>query len=223
MTESSLIKLITLGEGQNLEFKQAMPDDLGKELCAFANSAGGRILIGVSDDGSIKPLHDINGLMSQIQDCARNCEPPIQIEAETIANVIIVGIKPSRDKPHSSTGLFYLREGANAQRISRSQIKDFFFKEGLLYFDSAVNPEFKIEKDLLPDSYASFIKEAGIGADLDMNDTLRNIGLLLDDGMTNAGALVLGKSASRYLVSASVTCALFQGTTKTKILDQKSI
>jgi len=192
MTESSLLKLISLGEGQNLEFKQSMPDDLGKELCAFANSAGGRILLGVTDDGTIKPLHDINRLTSQIQDCARNCEPPIQIEVETVMNVIIIGMKSSRDKPHSSKGLFYLREGANAQRMSRTQIKDFFFKEGLLYFDSAVNPAFKIEKDLLPESYAAFIKEADIGADLDMRDTLRNIGLLLDEGMTNAGTLVLG-------------------------------
>jgi len=192
MTESSLLKLISLGEGQNLEFKQSMPDDLGKELCAFANSVGGRILLGVTDDGTIKPLHDINRLTSQIQDCARNCEPPIQIEVETVMNVIIIGMKSSRDKPHSSKGLFYLREGANAQRMSRTQIKDFFFKEGLLYFDSAVNPAFKIEKDLLPKSYAAFIKEADIGADLDMRDTLRNIGLLLDEGMTNAGTLVLG-------------------------------
>jgi hypothetical protein len=34
-------------------------------------------------------------------------------------------------------------------------------------------------------------------------------------------ALILGKQGSRYLISATVMCALFQGTTKTKILDQK--
>jgi predicted HTH transcriptional regulator len=43
MTPSALHKLINLGEGQSLEFKQSLPDDLGRKLCAFANSAGGKI------------------------------------------------------------------------------------------------------------------------------------------------------------------------------------
>jgi len=51
--------------------------------------------------------------------------------------------------------------------------------------------------------------------------TLRNIGLLVDEGMTNAGCLVLSRNIVRFVVSATITCALFQGTTKTKILDQK--
>ena len=221
MTQAALRKLISLGEGQNLEFKQSLPEDLGRELCAFANSAGGKILIGVSDDGSIKPLANLNKLVSQAQDHARNCEPPVAADVQTIGGVIVIEVKSSREKPHSSKGLFFLRKGANAQRMSRTQIKEFFFKEGLLYFDSAINPRFNFEKDLSPERYAAFAREAGIGADLEMLDVLRNVGLVTDDGMTNAGSLVLGKAGSRYLISATLTCALFQGNNKVKILDQK--
>ena len=39
--------------------------------------------------------------------------------------------------------------------------------------------------------------------------------------MTNAGALLLGKEGSRYLISATITCACFRGRPKPKILDQK--
>ena len=63
MTQAALRRLISLGEGQSLEFKQSLPDDLGRELCAFANSAGGKILIGVADDGSIKPLANLNKIV----------------------------------------------------------------------------------------------------------------------------------------------------------------
>lgn len=125
MTKTALRRLISLGEGQSLEFKQSFPDDLGRELCAFANSAGGRILIGVADDGSIRPLPNLNKLVSQVQDYARNCEPPVAVEVQTIGGIIIVEVKSSRDKPHSSKGLFYLREGANAQRMSRTQIREY--------------------------------------------------------------------------------------------------
>lgn len=51
----SLYRLISKGEGQSLEFKAAVPDvqHLAREIAAFANSGGGKILLGVRDDGSI--------------------------------------------------------------------------------------------------------------------------------------------------------------------------
>ena len=221
MTETALRRLISLGESQTLEFKQALPEDLGRELCAFANSAGGMILIGVSNTGVITPLSSMNRCLSQVQDHARNCEPPVSVDVEVVSDVIVIKVRSSREKPHSSRGIFYLREGANSQKMSRSQIKEFFFKEGLLYFDSAMNNQYKIERDLSQSEYAAFAKYAGIDPNLDMLDTLRNISLVTDDGMTNAGCLVLSRTIAKFLVSATVTCALFQGTTKTKILDQK--
>jgi hypothetical protein len=42
-----------------------------------------------------------------------------------------------------------------------------------------------------------------------------------DGRKTNAGALVFGRRGSEFLVSATVTCALFRGTDKVKVLDQK--
>ena len=159
MTQSALRKLISLREGQSLEFKQSLPDDFGRELCAFANSSGGKILIGVSDNGSIKPLANLNKLVSQVQDHARNCEPSIAVDVETVGGVIVIEIKSSPDKPHSSKGLFYLREGANAQRMSRKQVKEFFTKEGLLYFDAEANIRFKLDKDLGKNEYAAFAKK----------------------------------------------------------------
>ena len=49
MNSLSLSNLIALGEGFTTEFKRSMPSDLGREICAFANSTGGVILIGVDD------------------------------------------------------------------------------------------------------------------------------------------------------------------------------
>ncbi|MCC6835531.1 MAG: ATP-binding protein, partial [Cytophagales bacterium] len=48
-------KLALEGEGLHLEFKRkaAHPEKIVRELIAFANTAGGTLLIGVDDDGSI--------------------------------------------------------------------------------------------------------------------------------------------------------------------------
>jgi ATP-dependent DNA helicase RecG len=221
LDRDELKKLAALGEGQNLEFKQSLSNDLGRELCAFANTTGGRILIGVTDSGELKPLKNINTVASRIQNHAHSCEPPVSIDIEVVEGIIMVTVEPSGSKPHSSHGIFYLREGANCQKMNREQIRDFFYKEGALYFDSQINVTFDIQKDLEARHYTRFAEAAGIPADMETGNALHNIGLLKTEGLTNAGVLLLCGNAVPFFPSATVTCALFQGTTKTKILDTK--
>ena len=50
-----LKKLISAGENLRLEFKAKAnhPDKLARSMCAFANSSGGILLLGINDDGTI--------------------------------------------------------------------------------------------------------------------------------------------------------------------------
>jgi ATP-dependent DNA helicase RecG len=221
MQHSGLTRLIALGEGQHLEFKRGVSDDLGREIVSFANAVGGTILIGVEDNGTVVGVSNHNRLKGQVQSHARNCDPPVAVTVESAGTVLVVTIPQSRDKPHASGGKYYLREGATAQQMSRTQMREFFFKEGLVYFDAMVNTQFDVKRDLHTARYRQFAKAASIPSSLDMTDTLRNLGLLTRAGMTNAGALVLGKQGSRFLVNSTVSCALFRGTDKAKVLDHK--
>ncbi len=58
MTKTDLYELIVRGENSSVEFKRDDVDNraLAKELVAFANLYGGRVLLGVDDDGSIRGL-----------------------------------------------------------------------------------------------------------------------------------------------------------------------
>ena len=53
MTQGELVELLRNGEGSGLEFKldDVAPQDLAREIVAFANFRGGRILLGVDDEG----------------------------------------------------------------------------------------------------------------------------------------------------------------------------
>ena len=51
MNKEELRGLIETGEGYTLDFKEGIPSDLGRHICAFANASGGRIILGVRDDG----------------------------------------------------------------------------------------------------------------------------------------------------------------------------
>lgn len=52
----SLTPLLLAGEGYHTEFKQSLDKSFVEEACAFANSGGGRILLGVADSGVIKGI-----------------------------------------------------------------------------------------------------------------------------------------------------------------------
>jgi len=56
LTPMDIKSLVSSGEGYNVEFKIRVPANvkkLSEEICAFANAAGGVLLIGVSDDNII--------------------------------------------------------------------------------------------------------------------------------------------------------------------------
>ena len=60
MTSKDVLDIIQSGENFYIEFKEekVKAKDLGEEIVAFANSEGGTILIGVSDDGNITGITD---------------------------------------------------------------------------------------------------------------------------------------------------------------------
>ena len=58
MNKAELIELIRSGENSGVEFKrdEIHPDDLAKEFSAMLNFEGGKILLGVENNGHIKGL-----------------------------------------------------------------------------------------------------------------------------------------------------------------------
>ena len=60
MTIEEVRRYVANGEGQYVEFKLRVPEPsrFAKEVVAFANSNGGRVFIGVDDDGTIVGVKD---------------------------------------------------------------------------------------------------------------------------------------------------------------------
>jgi ATP-dependent DNA helicase RecG len=58
MIKSDLLQLIANGENSGVEFKRddLRPEQLAKEIVALANLKGGKVLLGVEDDGSISGI-----------------------------------------------------------------------------------------------------------------------------------------------------------------------
>ena len=102
MNSLSLSNLIALGEGFTTEFKRSMPSDLGREICAFANTTGGVILIGVDDAGTAVGVREHNRLKSQVQSIARSADPPVAVEVASEGGVLCVTVPQQHGKPYEA-------------------------------------------------------------------------------------------------------------------------
>ena len=221
MNEETLQDLIALGEGFTSEFKQSVSRDLGREICAFANAPGGVVLIGVDDNAHIVGVSDHNRLSSQVQSIARSADPVIAGEVAMTGSVLVVTVPEQHGKPYSHTGRFYIREGASSQQMAREEIREFFFREGLIRLDESPCRSFDPEVEITPERWSTFSSCAGVSGDLDPMTVLENLHLVKDGMVTHAGAWLLADDITRFTLTAGVTCAVFRGSSKTHILDRK--
>ncbi len=113
--------LLEQGEGTTLEYKEALSESFVRELVAMANTRGGRILLGVRDDGTIATLSDSNRLRARIQDIARNCDPAVEITVESVERVVVVHVLESDSKPVQCREGFFTRTGAVTQKLTRDR------------------------------------------------------------------------------------------------------
>lgn len=222
MTQDRLDDLIAQGEGPALEFKRGLTKDLGRELCAFANSAGGTLLIGISDLGRIVGVADHNRTKSRIRSVARSADPPIDVEIDAIDEVLRVTVPTQPHKPYSHGGRFFRRDGATSQQMSRGEIEDLFYAVGRLHFDRTPCPHFDIERDLDDAAWSRFSRRAKVPEGMDRIAALRILGLVdANRRTTHAGAWLMARDIRTITTSAHVTCALFLGRTKSRILDRR--
>ena len=178
-------------------------------------------LIGVADDGKITGVGNHNDLKSKVQSIARSAEPPIAIDVERVGEVLSITVPEQHSKPYSFGGKFFIREGATSQQMARNEIREFFFKEGLIHFDETPCTNYDLERDLTPEIWSRFVKHARLHEGLEPRPALDNLHLTKDGKMTHAGAWLLCDDITRYTLQAHVTRAMFRGTTKTYILDRK--
>jgi len=104
MKYSDLLDIIKTGEGYTLEFKESINSNLGKSICAFANAQGGKIILGVKDNGEIKGIKLDNKDISKIQDIARNMNPSFNVQIEQIKNLAIIYVSDGKEKPYTING-----------------------------------------------------------------------------------------------------------------------
>lgn len=225
MKPSDLKILIQEGEGTTLELKESLSGSFARELVAMANTIGGRILLGVRDNGTVIGVKDSNSLRARIQDIARNCDPPVKALVEPVGDVLVVHVRESDAKPVQCSEGFFWRQGAVTQKLSRDEIRDFFRVEGAIRFDLTPCPRFRYPQDFDRDKFQAWLRLSGITGRPRTEDVLVNIEAAERAGgklvFRNGGVLFFARNARHFFPQAYITCLLARGTDKVHILDRK--
>ncbi len=108
MTAADVRRLAKRGEGATLEFKHRTPEPerLAKEVIAFANTNGGRVLIGVDDDGTVLGVKDSEEEEYALRIALEtHCSPPLKWRTERVEisrkrDVIVIAVPRSTKRPH---------------------------------------------------------------------------------------------------------------------------
>lgn len=234
MEEEKLKKLLSQEESETLEFKKSLQlkDEIGSSICAFANSKGGDILVGVNDKGEIKEVQiGKKTLIDLAEYIKKSTDPQIfpEIKVVKIKNkdIIKIKVKQSLEKPVFFKGKVYKRVGNTNQKISSSEIRE-MAKETKVkpYWDGQICKEANLEdidwefaKEFFLPLYEEISKKKILGKP---ETILKSLGCIKLDSSTNAGILLFGKNPQKFFINSYIALARYKGNqVNTERLDYK--
>lgn len=148
-------------ESQNIEYKESWRDEYLKWVCGFANAQGGRIYIGLNDNGEVvgvgnskklledipNKIRDTMGIIADVNKLEENGKPYIEIV-----------VHPS-SYPVSYRGEYHYRSGSTKQQLRGSALTEFLVRKTGYRWDAVPVDDVSIE-DLGTESFEIFRREA---------------------------------------------------------------
>lgn len=232
MLKSELLEMIANGENSGIEFKRddIRPEQLAKEIVALANFQGGRILLGVEDDGTVSGLQQPNTqewVLNVFRDKVFPQIIPFYEELKIPERVAVITIAPGISKPymlkHNNREEVYIRMGDRSELASREQQLRLFESGGLLHVEvlpvagTSLND---LDLERLNYYLAGIIRDPEIPTtNAEWIERLLGLGLMASDGLGNtvcsiAGLLCFGIKPRRFLRQSGLRVMAFAGTDK---------
>lgn len=228
MLKTELLEIIASGENSGIEFKRddIRPEQLAIEVVAMANFQGGRVLLGVEDDGSISGIQRdsleewvMNVFQSKIHPMILPFYEVVRLDDGK--SVAVISFPQGISKPYVVRDRgredVYIRIGSTSRIATREQQMRLFELGGMLHTEVMPVPRTDIsclDEARLSDYFRNILR------DPDMPQTpeqwqARLLGLsFLTEAAGNicctiAGLVLFGKSPRRYLKQAGLRVMAF--------------
>lgn len=209
-------------ESETVELKDVVVDDIKKEIIAFANCDGGKLYIGVRDDGTVIGLDNADSVSLQISNMVRDAIKPditMFLHYETIVengkNVVVVDIQRGTDRPYylAKKGMrpegVYVRQGYSSVPATDTAIRRMIKETDGDRFEAmrCLNQDLTFEA-----TKKEFeLRKTDFGA-----QQMRTLKLIDQDGLYSNLALLLSDQCVH-----TIKVAVFQGTDQTIFKDRR--
>ena len=227
-------KLLTSPESKTLEFKRdtSALKQIMRTIVAFANTAGGIIVIGRDDNGDIVGVEDPLQVEEQLSNSIADSIAPMlmpDIEIVSVGRKSLLRVRvahwfgPFYLKSEGRERGTYIRLGSSTRQAGPEFIAEIERAGQGLSFDRLARPDLSID-----DLDAGMIKTTFIGQNI-TEQKLLSLGVLVPYGErlvpSNGGVILFGSEKVRefHFPDARVSCALFQGVNKAHFLDRIDI
>lgn len=209
-------------ESETVELKSIVVDDIKKEIIAFANCEGGKLYIGVQDDGTVIGLDDPDGAALQISNMIRDAIKPdltMFLHYRTLnedgKQIVVVDIQQGTERPYyiAKKGLrpegVYVRQGYSSVPATNTAIRRMIKETDGDHFEEMRS----LEQNLTFESSKQEFSERNV---LFGQAQMKTLGIMSRDGIyTNLGLLLSEQCV--YTIKAAV----FEGTTQNEFKDRK--
>ncbi len=233
MKREDLLELIENGENSGVEFKRddIRPEQLAREIVALLNLKGGRILLGLDDDGAIRGADrpDLETWVMNV--CTDLVHPRVIPYYEEVRiddrRVAVVTLEVGNAKPyvlrHKGDEIPFIRIGSTTRKASREDMMRLFQSGGFLHVETlpVSGTRFKdLDSRRIADYFSRVRKLHPLpetpGA---WKELLINMELMTDGGgdeprCTIAGLVLFGRKPRKHLHQAGIEWVVFTGTEK---------
>ncbi len=209
-------------ESEIVELKSVVVDDIKKEIIAFANCKGGKLYIGVQDDGTVVGLDDPDRVALQVGNMVRDAIKPdltMFLHYETLnedgRQIVAIDVQQGTERPYyiAKKGLrpegVFVRQGYSSVPATNTAIRRMIKETDGDYFEEMRS----LEQDLTFEVAEKEFSERNI---LFGEAQMKTLGIMTHDGVyTNLGLLLSDQCVH------TIKAAVFQGTTQNEFKDRK--
>ena len=204
-------------ENQNIEYKESWRDEYLKWICGFANAQGGKLYIGVDDNGNAVGTIDARKLMEDIPNKVRDTMGiviDIDLEHKEGKDVVVITV-PVHEYPVNYRGEYHYRSGSTKQLLQGTALTRFLMKKTGKTWDS-VPIENVTADDLDKESFDLFKREAIRSGRMSEEDLklsreqlLENLSLYDDNKLKRAAILLFHRNPEKWITGAWVKIGFF--------------
>ncbi|MDR1593390.1 MAG: putative DNA binding domain-containing protein [Prevotellaceae bacterium] len=212
-------------ESQHIEFKEKWRDEFLKTLSAFANTAGGRMYIGIRDDGSVCGINNTTKLLEDLPNKITNI---LGIQANVYErkkdNLKYIEIKINKSSYSVSySGGFYIRSGSVTRELTGNALQHFLLTSNNMTWDEMTVPDASWD-EIDEETVRLFIDKAAQTNRLPPNikeyntkDLFERLGLSKKGLLTRAALLLFSKIPTHYFLLAVCKIGRFLGNSHTDL------